>query len=123
MHEASGKAEIETPSQNGPGKFVAGKLRAAHQSLSNHSNPALGPAAIGLLGPLSGTGAVGSSMSGGITGGGGPGQTGPIPTGLTTASLSEREIQVRKGSNSFVIPFLRPLFMLWHDEYDVNEGG
>ena len=96
------KGHGKEDTRNGPGKFVAGKLRAAHQSLSNHSNPALGPAAIGLLGPLSGTGAVGSSMSGGAAGGGIT-QTGPIPTGLTTASLSEKEIQVR---NSFLIPFL-----------------
>ena len=90
------KGHGKEDTRNGPGKFVAGKLRAAHQSLSNQSNPGLGgPAAIGLLGPLNTT--TGNGAGGGING-----SSQILPnasaTGITlaTASLTDKEIQVSR---------------------------
>ena len=75
-----GHGKEDASTRNGPGKFVAGKLRAAHTSLSQQSTAPLGPGMVGTMG---------SSYGGPATTG-----IGQHGSGLSNVSLSEKDIQV-----------------------------
>ena len=94
MVKGHGKNEDSSmTSKNGPGKFVASKVRSAHINLSNQSNHIL-------LGPGQAAGAGGGSMQGGSTNSATVGEAG---NGGSAPLLTEKDLQVNLIVTSQVI--------------------